>query len=121
MRHDDIAVSLLLALDRHDELALAAIIHPDVRMVVDSGDQTGGDLRGRTQVGRALQELTAAHPDAALETVNVNGGPGLALRRGGGEVVGVLGIDLDGAAIGQVWLCTAPGKLGSWNPGPRLP
>ena len=83
-------------------------------------------MRGRARVIRALRERLATHPDAALEAVHVNGGPGLALRRRDGEVVGVLGLevgatsDVDarhsgGPRLDALWLTTAPGKLAHWN------
>lgn len=116
MRRDDLAARLVVALERHDDLAQASILNPDVRMVVDSGDGTGGELRGRARVTRALEDLLMRHPDASLLTVHVNGGPGLALRRRDGWVVGVLGIEVGaGDAIDRLWLSTAPGKLAHWN------
>lgn len=126
MQRDDLAARLVVALERLDDLAQASILSPDVRMVVDSGDGTGGELRGRARVTRALEDLLMRHPDASLLTVHVNGGPGLALRRRDGRVVGVLGIEVGtgevgtdgvgaGDAIDRLWLSTAPGKLAHWN------
>ena len=83
-------------------------------MVVDAGDESGGELEGRARVIRSLRELLTRHPDAALETVYANGCPALALRRMSGEVVGVLVIDAD-AAIHSLWLTTAHAKLAHWN------
>ncbi|WP_136706141.1 hypothetical protein [Agromyces sp. H66] len=122
MPRDDLAARLLLALDLRDERALASLLTPDVAMVADTGDQTGGELRGRVRVIRALLGLRMPHPDASLEIVHVNGGPGLAMRRPDGCVVGVLVIDADrgrepdgGHAIDRLWLTTAPGRLAHWN------
>ena len=132
MSRDDLAARLLLALERRDDLALASVLNPDVRMVVDTGDHTGAELRGRAAVTHALTDLHTRHPDASLLTVHVNGGPGLALRRSNGRVVGVLAIDsaldlgLDLAlaldldldrsdVIDRLWLSMAPGKLAHWN------
>ena len=83
-------------------------------MVVDSGDETGGELRGRARVIRSLRDQLALHPDASFHTAHVNGRPGLALRRLNGEVVGVLGVDGAGA-VERLWLCTSAAKLTSWN------
>ncbi len=83
-------------------------------MVVDAGDETGGELEGRARVIRRLKELLTRHPDAALEAVHANGCPALALRRRSGEVVGVLAMDADAAAH-SLWLTTAPAKLVNWN------
>lgn len=122
MPRDDLAARLLLALDLRDEVALASLLAPDVAMVADTGDATGGELRGRARVIRSLLGLRMPHPDASLELVHVNGGPGLAMRRLDGCVVGVLVIDTDpgrepdgGHSIDRLWLTAAPGKLAHWN------
>jgi hypothetical protein len=110
----DPAARLLVALDQWDDLALASVLNPDVRMVVDSGDETGGDLHGRAHVTRVLRERLATHPDASLEIVHVNGRNGVALRRHDGTVLGVLSIE-GTEAIEALWLSTAPRKLAHWN------
>lgn len=116
MERDDVASRLVAALERGDELALASLLNPEVRLLIDTGDETGGEQRGRARVIRALSTRLARHPDASLLTVRANGGPGLALRRGDGEVVGVLaiGTGLDGSIV-ELWLSTAPRKLAHWN------
>jgi hypothetical protein len=113
---DDLAARLLLALDRCDDVALASVLNPDVRMLVDTGDRAGGELRGRVPVTRALTELSVRHPDASLRAVQVNGASGIAVRRRDGEVLAVLGLD-GTASIDVLWLSTAPGKLVHWNRG----
>ena len=126
MRPDDLAARLLVALDQRDDVALAGVLNPLARLIVDTGDETGGDERGRARVIRVLRERLATHPDAALETAHVNGGPGLALRRRDGEVIGVLCLEVaetnepdvrhsDGPHVDAVWLTTAPSKLAHWN------
>ena len=115
MRHDDLAARLLVALDHRDDVALAGVLNPQVRLLVDTGDDTGGDVLGRARVISVLRERLATHPDAALATVHVNGGPGLALRRPDGEVIGVLCLEIDAGRIEALWLTTAPGKLAHWN------
>jgi hypothetical protein len=113
---DELAARLLVALERGDEVALATLLDRDAVMLIDTGDPAGGSVRGRARVARALRAAVAGHPDAALELVSVNHGPGLALRLRDRTVVGVLVIDLgtDGT-IGELWLCAAPGKLANWN------
>ncbi len=126
MRHDDLAARLLVALDQRDDLVLAGVLNPQVRLLVDTGDETGAEERGRARVIRLLRERLATHPDAALETAHVNGGPGLALRRRDGEVIGVLCLEVGatsevdarragGPRVDALWLTTAPGKLAHWN------
>ena len=83
-------------------------------MVVDSGDEAGGKLRGRGRVIRVLHNQLARHPDASGFTAHVNGQAGLALRRPNGEVAAVLSID-GTTAIARLWLCTSPPKLAGWN------
>jgi hypothetical protein len=110
----DPAARLLVALDPWDDLALASLLSTEARMVVDTGDDTGGELRGRARVMRALRERLATHPDASLHSVHVNGRTGLALYGVDGEVLGVLSID-GTDTIETLWLSTAPGKLAQWN------
>lgn len=110
----DLAARLRTALDRGDELALAGALARDASMVVDSGDEAGGELRGRGHVVRRLQDQLAQHPDASWITVHVNGQAGLALRRLNGEVVGVLSVD-GTTAVTRLWLCTSSLKLARWN------
>lgn len=114
MPADDLAARLLVALEEWDDLALASVLNRGVRMVIDTGDETGAELRGRPRVIRVLRQRLATHPDASLHAVHVNGAPGLALRRHDGEVIGVLSID-GTESIDELWLSTAPGKLAHWN------
>ncbi|GAA1504236.1 hypothetical protein GCM10009761_02400 [Agromyces terreus] len=90
------------------------MLSPDVRMVVDSGDETGGETRGRSHVIRELEGRLARHPDASLVRVHANGHPGLALRRPDGRVIGVAVIE-GSESIRGLWISTAPRKLASWN------
>lgn len=110
----DLAARLRAALDHGDELALAGVLHRDASMVIDSGDEAGGELSGRGRVIRVLRDRQARHPDASWFTVHVNGQAGLALRRRNGEVVGVLSVD-GTTAIAKLWLSTSPLKLAGWN------
>lgn len=110
----DLAARLRAALDHGDELALTGALHRDACMVIDSGDDAGGELRGRAHVIRRLQDQPAQHPDAAWITVHVNGQAGLALRRLNGEVIAVLSID-GTSAIAKLWLSTSALKLAAWN------
>ena len=89
MPRDDLAGRLLLALQRRDELLLANLLTSDVVLVVDTGDRSGGELRGRVRVIGALLDLRMPHPDAELEGAHVNGGPGLVVRALDGLVVGI--------------------------------
>lgn len=114
MPADDLAARLLVALEGRDDVALASVLNSDVRMLIDTGDETGAELRGRARVIRVLRQRMASHPDAALHAVQVNGAPGLALRRHDGEVIGVLSIDAT-ESIDELWLSIAPRKLAHWN------
>ncbi|MGH3705014.1 MAG: hypothetical protein ACRDT9_10325 [Agromyces sp.] len=110
----DLATRLRVALDRDDELALAGALHRDASLIVDSGDEAGGERHGRRSVIRELHGQQARHPDASWFAVHVNGQAGLALRRPTGEVLGVLGFD-GTTVIVSLWLCTSPLKLAGWN------
>ncbi|GAA1824686.1 hypothetical protein [Agromyces salentinus] len=114
MPQADLPARLRAALHHGDELALASVLHHDVSLVADSGDDSGGELRGRARVIRAFHELQRRHPDASFRTAHVNGQPGLTFRRRTGQVVAVLGVD-GRTAIVRLWLCTAPPKLAGWN------
>ncbi|MCD5348140.1 hypothetical protein [Agromyces sp. S2-1-8] len=113
------AARLLAALRTGDDVALTACLHRDVRLVIDTGDETGGELVGRGSVVRALVERLTNGVDASLEASQVNGCPGLVLRQVDGEVIGVLGVD-GGDAIDGLWLSTAPSKLAHWNGRPTV-
>jgi hypothetical protein len=110
----DLVARLLLAWESNDEIALASLLQREVRLVVDSGDETGGELHGRVRVIRALGAQLTRFPDVSLLVVHVNGRPGVALRRPCGEVVGVLGLD-GSSPIDTLWLSTSPQKLAHWN------
>jgi len=110
----DLPARLCAALNRGDELTLASILHRDACMITDSGDDAGGEQRGRARIIRAFQELQQRHPDASFRTAHVNGQPGFVLRRPDGRVVAVLSIE-GTTAIVRLWLCTSPLKLAGWN------
>jgi hypothetical protein len=114
----DLPARLRAALHHGDELALASVLDHDVFLVTDSGDESGGELRGRARVIRAFHELQRRHPDASFCTAHVNGQPGLTLRRPDGRVVAVLSVD-GTTVILRLWLCASPPKLAGWNR-PRL-
>lgn len=116
MQRDDVVARLLRGLGGGDDLTLAGVLHPGARMLLDTGDRDGGEIHGRAGVIRGLRALVARHPDAAPEVVRVNGGTGLALRRGDGVVVAVVCLDLDAAeVVTTLWVTAAPSKLGHWN------
>jgi hypothetical protein len=107
---------LLRALEQRDDVLLASVLHVGARLVVDSGDPTGGAFRGRAPVARALRARLTGRVDASLEVVDVNGAPGVALRTHAGAVIGVLGLDPDRhGRITHLWLSTSPSKLAHWN------
>jgi hypothetical protein len=110
----DSAARLIAALRQGDDLALAGLLNRDVRLVVDSGNEIGGETIGRARVIRALAEQLTTRSDASLHPVHVNGRPGVALLRRNGEVIGVLNLD-DAEPIETLWLSTAPRKLAAWN------
>ncbi|WP_395244177.1 hypothetical protein ACGGZK_18945 [Agromyces sp. MMS24-K17] len=125
MPREDVAARLRRALDGRDDLALAGLLDPRVRLAIDTGDASGGEWRGRAAVTRELLARLGGHPDASLEPVRVNGGAGLALRGRTGAVLAVLSIDLgdgergDGGAaadeVQELWLCASATKLAGWN------
>lgn len=116
MSPDDVVARLILALDHGDEVALARLLHPDVAIVVDTGDRAGGETRGRARVVGWLIAFRMAQADASLEAVHLNGEPGIAARRSDGAVVGALVIGVaDRGGVHRLWLVTASGKLAHWS------
>jgi len=106
---------LLAALQSGDDLALSGCLHRDVRLVVDAGDETGCELRGRADVVRELRERLTTRPDASLLASHVNGKPGMVLCGDDHVVVGALAVDAEASGIHALWLSVAPGKLAHWN------
>jgi hypothetical protein len=116
VRPDTAAARLLLALDAHDDEALANLLDSEVTLTIDAGDPTGGERRGRGAVTRALMGQVARHPDATTQVVHVNGAPGVAIRRPDGDVIGLISLRTGWrGGILDLWLTTAPGKLARWN------
>lgn len=114
MPHHDLSLRLLVALVQSNDLAVASVLSRDVHLVVDSGDEHGGELQGRAAVHGRLRRGLAAVPGASLQPVHVNGSPGLALLRPDGVVIGVMAIEGD-STIDALFLSTAPAKLARWN------
>ncbi|UOE44113.1 hypothetical protein [Agromyces larvae] len=115
---------LLRALTGRDQFVVASMFDPDAHLVIDSGDETAGRWEGRARIAGILLGRLAKQPDASLMVVHVNGGPGLALRRPDGAVLGVLVIggrprhgegSETSVPIRELYLTTAPHKLLSWN------
>ncbi|MDR2997563.1 MAG: hypothetical protein LBU78_05545 [Microbacterium sp.] len=119
---NDLVKGLGRALADQDEAALSGLLTRTVRLVIDSGDLTGGEWRGRDVVTSVLRDRYRRR-DSSLRMVHVNGSPGLALYRpADGAVVGILAIGSrsDEGMISELWLAVAPQKLTSWNR-PRNP
>jgi hypothetical protein len=114
--HDEVVARLLDALHSGDDTALTRLLARDARMVVDTGDASGGVLSGRIHCARRLLALPASFPAAAFVVVDVNATLGLALRIPTGLDVAVLSLtsDTDGL-INRVWVSAAPHKLAFWN------
>lgn len=116
MPPEDVVDRLLSALTTGDDHALMSLLAPDVRMVSDTGDATGGVSRGRMACSRRCLALKTWFQDAAFVTVDVNGGPGLALRSVASVDVAVLAVAVgDSGLVDRVWLTAAPEKLIFWN------
>jgi hypothetical protein len=113
---DDVVACLLDALLSGDDTALTRLLALDARMVVDTGDASGGVLRGRVECAQRLLALAALFPAASFVTVQVNATPGLALRMPSGVDVGVLSVTSDPVGlIDRLWLSASPHKLTFWN------
>ena len=112
------AARLLLALEANDDVALAGLLDAEARLTIDAGDASGGVRTGRAAVTRALRGQLSRHPDVTLQVVHVNGAPGLAIRRPGGDITGLVSLRTGWRGrIIELWITTAPGKLARWNGG----
>lgn len=118
MVRENPAARLLAALERRDGRALRRVLSRRVRLVLDSGDASGGVFEGRTRVADAMSGLCWSPPCHVVDTAEVNGRHGAVLRDAEGRVVGVLGLGARGRTITDIWATTAPDKIARWR-GPR--
>lgn len=106
--------ALLAAVKAGDEQALLATLAPSATLIGDGGGvvkAAGKPIHGRELIARFLVGVTAAVADRITgEVVQVNGGPGLALRVDG-QLASVLSVEVTGGRIAAMYNVLNPHKL----------
>lgn len=98
-----------------DVEALAALLAPDVIVVVDDG----AGIAARAVLGMRdglplIAALFESDLDIAVSVRAVNGAAGLAIHRGH-RVVGVLSLQVGDGLVVAIWAVVNPDKLRGWN------
>lgn len=116
-RHRVLVAALRTGLRRESAPAVEALLHPDVVVLVDRGDDAGRALarvRGADVGALVLLALVAGSPVPDIAAQSVNGQQGLVFRQGQ-QVIGVLCATTVGRSLGSVWVVVNPAKLQHWN------
>jgi RNA polymerase sigma-70 factor (ECF subfamily) len=90
---------------------------PEVSAFFDGGGKIRALVRpvhGSRQVARSLLTLLARHPATTLDSHSVNGRTGLVVRYDR-QVTAVIGLDVAGPHVVQLWVTLNPDKLRSRN------
>ncbi|MFI6007529.1 RNA polymerase subunit sigma [Streptomyces sp. NPDC051243] len=115
--HDAVARAVREACATEDEALLASLLSADATAFFDGGGKVRALIKpvhGRTHVARSLLTLLARHPRTSVHTHPVNGRTGLVVRYGR-QVAAVIGLDIAGPHVVQVWATLNPDKLRTWN------
>ncbi|MBW9092720.1 hypothetical protein JNB62_03380 [Microbacterium jejuense] len=116
-RQADVVHDVRTAWQAQDAAALAALLTPDVQLLVDSGGRTRlsvRDLAGDVPVATTMASVLSTYPDVVITDAEVNGMPGLKVCTEG-TVLGVVSFRLRGRAVSDVWVVVNPDKLRSWS------
>ncbi|KUO06570.1 RNA polymerase subunit sigma [Streptomyces caeruleatus] len=123
-RHDEVVRAVRQACVTEDEALLASLLAADATAFFDGGGKVRAliePVRGDIEVARSLLTLLARRPRTTVDTHPVNGRTGLVVRYGR-QVAAVVGLDVAGPRVVQVWVTLNPDKLRTWNrPGPAQP
>lgn len=106
-----------LASGAGDAAWLMRLLHPDIAVVVDGGDEQHPTIRMVRGVAEAVPLLLhglANGAEVVVEERSVNGQAGLILRRGDQTVANV-NVDSSGHLINAVWVALNPTTLRHWN------
>lgn len=96
---------------------LTSLLAPDAAAFFDGGGKVRTPTRpvtGGARVARSLLTVLTRNPRTTLHTRSVNGRSGLVARYDG-QVAAVVGLDVAGSQVLQVWVVLNPDKLCSWN------
>ena len=113
--------TFLDAIRSGDLAALEAVLVQDVELVGDGGGKApalSAPIRGRLQVARFLLGLArlAERHGMVLDPVTVNGQPGAVMRAEGGDLLGVLSLDIAAGGVLGVHNQINPEKLRHLGP-----
>jgi hypothetical protein len=109
--------ALRRALAHGDGGSVATLLDVDVQLLIDGGGTVSvaePPLTGVRAVSDRLCRLVAASPLPEIDLADVNGAPGLVLRRGD-TVIGIVGIQTTRGLITTVFVVLSPTKLEIWN------
>lgn len=96
-----------------DQVAVREVLAVDVVLVSDGGGRVLAPLRpirGAIETARIVVTLMSA---AVLSIEEINGRPGVVLRRGG-RVEAVASLEVTGTTITRIWVVLNPDKLAHW-------
>ncbi|MFI8305017.1 RNA polymerase subunit sigma [Streptomyces sp. NPDC085927] len=114
---DVVARSVLRACMAEDAALLTSLLTSDAAVFFDGGGKVrapADPVHGDRRVARSLLALLAPHPRTTVCVHAVNGRTGLVVRYGG-QVAAVVGLDVAGPHVVQVWVTLNPDKLRPWN------
>ena len=119
-RHDlaGLAVALCEAYLTGELRAVAAVLGPGARLIVDTGGSPAVEgVPGESFGLDAVTSLSHVLGDAdrlALDVCSVNGAPGMRARRDG-DIIAVVALAGRIGAASHVWVMANPEKLGDWR------
>jgi hypothetical protein len=96
---------------------LAALLDPEVSVVVDSGDTEHPTIRvvtGALDSATLLVHGMKRRPGLVIAERSVNSQAGLMLTRSG-EAVAAMTVDFTGSRVSLVWIRLHPAQLRHWN------
>jgi hypothetical protein len=106
-----------IAAERRDAARLVTLLHPDVAVLVDSGDtehQTIRVVHGTYDAIPLLLHGLGSQPGLQIAERSINGQAGLTLSRDGG-VTAAINVDFTGRLISMVWIQLQPELQRNWN------
>jgi len=115
--HRQVVSAFLDACGTGDLDTLVALLDPAVEARSDGGGRVRAALRpivGPDKVARFLLGLLRKEPGTDVVEEDVNGSPGAVVRIAGATVA-VVGVDVRGGRVRDLWLVVNPDKLRTWT------
>lgn len=97
--------------------SVASLLDVDVQLLIDGGGTVSvaePPLAGARAVSDRLCRLVVASPPPKIDLADVNGSPGLVLRRGD-TAVGIVSVQTKRGLITTVFVVLSPTKLEIWS------